>query len=425
MVMTIAELLQKRAAVADEARSILNTAEEANRNLTEEERAAYDAKLNEVEELGERIERQRKLYALELEKPPVRTEVNKNGADNPTREKGDAVSRMVRSLAAAKGSAREAAHYCEQTIHDAEIARALAAGSGSAGGFIVPEQYSAELIELLYPASAVRRMGARVIPMPGGNLTLPKLTGGATAAYVGENSNMTKTEQTFGQLKLSAKKLAALVPISNDLIRFSSPSADAIVRADLIQSIATKEDSEFLRGDGLGLGPKGLRHWAPAANVLAVNATVNLANVTTDLGKLELALMGANVRMIQPGWIMAPRTRVYLENLRDSNGNVAFPEIAQGRLKGYPFAMTTQIPVNLAVTGTGESEIYFVDFADVVIGEVPGLILDVSSEAAYYDGSAVVSSFSQDQTVIRVIVQHDLGMRHDASVAVLKDVDWA
>ncbi len=128
--------------------------------------------------------------------------------------------------------------------------------------------------------------------------------------------------------------------------------------------------------------------------------------------------------MTSPGWIMSPRSFIYLLGLRDTQGNKAFPEMASGTLKGYPFATTTAIPNNLAVTGTNESEIYFCDFADVLVCEVPGLLISVSSEAAYYDGSAVVSAFSRDQTVIRVIAQHDLVMRHTESVAVLSDVDW-
>jgi HK97 family phage major capsid protein len=161
--------------------------------------------------------------------------------------------------------------------------------------------------------------------------------------------------------------------------------------------------------------------------VITVNATVNLANVTVDLGKLWLALRGANVRMANCGWLMAPRTENYLRNLRDGNGNKAFPEMegmTTPRLQGYPVASTTQIPTNLAVTGSNESEIYFVDFNDAIIAEVPGMIIDASGEAAYHDGSNVVAAFSLDQTVIRVIAQHDFGMRYDASVAVLSDVDW-
>jgi hypothetical protein len=63
--------------------------------------------------------------------------------------------------------------------------------------------------------------------------------------------------------------------------------------------------------------------------------------------------------------------------------------------------------------------------ADAVIGDATSIIIDTSTEAAYHDGTQVVAAFSQDQTVVRAIVQHDFGMRHDASVAVLTQVTWA
>jgi len=83
---------------------------------------------------------------------------------------------------------------------------------------------------------------------------------------------------------------------------------------------------------------------------------------------------------------------------------------------------TTSIPVNLG--GGDESEIYFVDFAEIMVGEVEGIIVDASDTAAYHDGSNVVAAFSQDQTVIRAIVQHDMAPRHNTSIAVLTAVDW-
>jgi hypothetical protein len=97
-----------------------------------------------------------------------------------------------------------------------------------------------------------------------------------------------------------------------------------------------------------------------------------------------------------------------------------------GKLWGLPYKTTTQIPINLAYTGSAESENYVADFADCVIGESSEIIIDASPNAAYYDSvaGAVVSSFSRDESVIRAIARHDFGMRHDASVAVHPDVDW-
>ncbi len=61
----------------------------------------------------------------------------------------------------------------------------------------------------------------------------------------------------------------------------------------------------------------------------------------------------------------------------------------------------------------------------MAIGDNLNLTIDVSQEAAYYDGANVVAAFSQDQLVIRAIAEHDFVLRYDKAVAVLAGVDWA
>jgi len=346
-------------------------------------------------------------------------------------EQRRAVGRAVRLLAASRGSQDQAVSMGEKLFgKDDRAVKALTAGTADQGGFLLSPEYSNEVIELLRPMSVIRSMSPTLFPLSKLVAQIPKQTAGATSSYTGEGLNIQSSQPAFGQLQMVAKKLAALVPISNDLLLFDAggPQADDIVMGDLAASLAQREDLALIRDDGTALTPKGLRYWAPAGNVLTVNATVNLANVTTDLGKIMLALLNANVRMIRPGWLMAPRTAVYLMTLRDGNGNYAFrDEMLTGRLWTWPFKTTTQIPINLAVTGSNESELYLVDFADAVLAEVSGIQIDASPNAAYFDSSAgaVVSSFSRDETVIRAISRHDFGMRHDASVAVFSDVDWA
>lgn len=339
-------------------------------------------------------------------------------------EKGKKAARLIRALIAGKGDPDRAAHFAKKSWGDEAIAKALAEGTPEAGGYVVPPEYSTEIIELLRARAVVRQMGPTILPMRSNVINIPKLTGGATANYVGENTNIPTSQQTFGLLTLTAKKLSAMVPISNDLIRDSSPQADAVVRDDMVAALAMREDIAFLRDDGTNNKPKGARYWAHPNNVIAANATVNLANVTTDLGKAILALRKANVRFIRPGWILGPTAENYLMTVRDANGNLAFKEeMLRGTLFGFPYKVSTQIPENLGV-GMNESEIYFADWADAVIGENTDLIIDVSSEAAYHDGTNVVSAFSLDQTVIRAILRHDFAMRYDKSVAVLTGVKW-
>jgi HK97 family phage major capsid protein len=269
-------------------------------------------------------------------------------------------------------------------------------------------------------------------------MSIPKITGGASASYVGENVNISATQQSFGQITLAAKKLAALVPISNELLQVNTVAADQIVREDLVKAMAMREDLAFIRGDGTANTPKGMKFWAHSDNVFAatqpedyaVAATAaDLQHVTSDLASCILKLRQANIPMTNCGWIIAPQIEYFLMTMRDSLGNYAFqPEMATGKLLRFPYAVTTQIPVNLASQVdvgenlSGTTEIYFVNFDDAFIGDAMQVRIDVSNTAAYYDGANVVATFSEDQTVIRAVSMHDFAMRYDKAVAVMEDV---
>lgn len=391
--------------------------------------ASIEGKIAEIDGKIERHEKAVKATA-ELAKPaadaakPAAVPAAAKRAD----EKGLRFGAAMRALAAAGGSREGAVAVAESWGHSNLFAQQSGL-NGPAGGFLIPEDVSGEIIELLRPASVVMSFGPRIVPMDNGNLTMNRINVGTTATYIGETQDAPATGVQFGQIKLSSKKLAALVPISNDLLQSASTQADAIVRDDLVMSLATRMDLAFIRGSGTQFSPLGMRNQLTGtafatSNVLAANATVNLVNVTSDLSRLELALLQANIPMTRPGWIMAPRTMMYLMNLRDGNGNYAFPEMQGGLLRGKPYRTTTNVPTNLG-GGSNESELYLADFAHVLVGEQNGIELAISTEAAYRDASNnLQASFSRDETVVRAIAKHDFALRHLPCVAILTAVTW-
>lgn len=420
----VVKLRQERGTKVDKMEEILAQAGDAD--LTEDQSKEFDALKKDIDSLDARIGRAEEVQRLKAARA---VPADPNSKDNgqsvtaPAEKKGVTVARMARALAAAKGIPQVAAMVASQSFGENHPAtKALAASSGSSGGFLVPEQYSAEIVELLRASAVVRQAGARVMPMSG-TLLVPKITTGSSAAYVGENQNITKTEPKFGQIRLTARKLAAVVPISNDLLRTSNPAADDVVLGDLVAGLANTEDAAFIREDGTGNAPKGMYHWANAGN-RTNSAGTALANIETDIRTAIGKLINNNVRMVSPAWLMAPRSRAELEWIRDASGNKAFPEVGErNQLRGYPIYPTNNIPINLGA-GSNATEMYFVDMADAVIGEEMGILLDVSDTAAYHDGTNVVAAFSQDQTVIRAIMKHDFAMRHDRSVAVIEAITW-
>ena len=352
------------------------------------------------------------------------------------RAPGITMARTVRALAAGKGDLVRAEKFANDVLKDQIVARSFAAAASSAvdGGYALQGTFSAEIIELLRPIAVVRSLGPNIVPLDG-TYTQNRLIGGAAGGYIGENKDIPASKGKLGQLKLSAKKLAALVPVSNDLLRREGgASADAAVRDDLMISLANTEDVSFLRSQGSQYSPKGMRYWVLPSNLIQASSLAGLDGgplvqaVKSDLGKLKLALRSANVRFIRPGFVISPRTEYFLQNLLNSQGFPVFEaEMATGKLNGYPYRVTTQLPENLTVSGvTNCTEIYFADFADVTIGDAPQIGIEFSTEASYIDPTtgSLVSAFSQDQTVMRVIIEHDLGMRHQEGLAILNGVTW-
>ena len=333
------------------------------------------------------------------------------------------VQRMIKAIVAGRMNPTLAAEWYKQEYGGEDmVSKALAANDAAAGGFLVPEDQVTSVIELLRPMSVVRSMNPVIIQMPNGNLSIPAFAGGAQANYIGENTDIPVSQPDFRQVQLSAKKLAAIVPASMDLLRYAETDTQSLIRDDMVAAIAQRSDYAFIRGDGLQSGPKGLRHQVYPDNILQESGTVNSANVMYDLGRMMLALMENNINIRRPGWLMSPRTYIALMTALDANSNHIFKdEMSNGVLWGMPFAMTTQIPVDL---NGSESELYLVEFGDVLIGETTTLLLASSTEAPYVTANGMQSSFSLDQMVIRGIVEHDMQVRHQQAIAVMTDVSW-
>ena len=434
--MRITALKTSLAAVVASMDGILATASNDNdRELTAEEQTEFDAKAKEAEDLQAKIKREESVLALKssaaapVTVPGGTTTTGSGTVPAQVAEKiepGAMVGRVAIAIAATGGQDQRAmADHAAGIWGDqtGEIVANMEQSTATKGGYLVDTAYSRDFVGLLRPKVTLRKMGARSVPMPDGNLTMRKQTGTSQAGYVGEREPAPTTGFPVGELKMTAKTLRAIVPITNQLIRRASFGVDAMVRDDLVTSAAVKEDQQFIRGAGSATAPAGLRSLIPAGNVLTITANPDLDTVTSDLGRLRLKVINANVPMSKCGYIMSPTVAMFLENLRDGNGNKAFPEVAEGRLGIYPIGVTTSVPDNLGAGGN-ESEIYFGDFEQFLIGDTYQVTLAASTEAAYVEDGEVKSAFAQDETLIRLIQEHDTQLRYDSAFAVLTGVTW-
>jgi len=356
--------------------------------------------------------------------------LNKAASATSKRASGTSAAGAIAALVRAGGNLSQAKSYADERWGNAHpVSKALAASDFTAGGAILPVDVSTEIIELLRPQSAVRRMNPRTVDLSSGRLEIPRLDAGGTANWIGENTDIPKSEQAFGNVVLDAKKLAALTPLSNDLIRDARQDVLDVVRDDLVRTLATAEDVQFLTGDGTENKPQGLRNLADSSTVSASNGT-NAANIEADFKRLISDLRTNDIPMTNPWFVMSARSFLALINLRDgTSGDLVFPQlresaIGEGQVFGIPVIVSNNIPDNLG-SGNDESLVMLVDAGQVLLGQSGTLEVRVSDQASFTDSGSNVSSFERDQSLVRVISRVDLNVRHPKAIAVKTAVKWS
>lgn len=384
--------------------------------LAEADLKAFDGAKDAIATLDAQIQRAEEAEALAAQHAePVASKgmpAIHTSKPEPKQYPGATFARTAMAIAAGGGNLQEAAKFAETELNDKQVAAAVSTAAGS-GGALIPENVHNEVIELLRPVSVVRGLNPRLVPLFNGNLKMPKMTGGAVSHYVDENTDSKSSDPSVGDIELSAKTNITMVPISNQLIGRGGFNVEQMFLSDMIAALGSREDAAFLRGDGANNTPTGMKSVATTASrTVAWAGTADVATIDAYLDSLMLKLMESDSMMVRPAWIVSPRTYMKLYGLRDGNGNKVYPEMAQGMLKGFPIAKTNNVPSNLG-SATDESEIYFADFNDVVVGDEPAMTVDFSREASYKDAAGNLhSSFSKNQSLIRLVTGADIGFRH-------------
>ena len=297
--------------------------------------------------------------------------------------------------------------------------KALTVSNPSEGGFAVPEVLSSDIIQVLYPKLAYSKLGSRRIDMPNGNLTLPRFNVRASSGYIGEAAKAADTKPILGALKGSAKKLAALIPISNDLIRGANPSFDAFVRDDLIMSLQLARDYAAFYGPGTASSPAGIDTQLTSAESIGSASTVFTADTPASMKGL---LMAKDVPGISMGWAFNGYHWSWLYNLKTSTGAYIFrDEMNAGKLLGDPFVVCNQIYSDNLAGGTAPTssnygDMFYGDWSEFIEFVQLDMELMASKEASYVNSDGnTVSAMQQDMTVLRALSLHDFGLRHKES----------
>jgi HK97 family phage major capsid protein len=122
-------------------------------------------------------------------------------------------------------------------------------GSSPAGGYLVPPEFYADVLFQLNEFGFGRKYCAQV-EMRTNQLNVSTLTGKPSVAWTDENTTIPASKATFGRLTLTAKKLAAIYPISNELLADANIDIYNTILRIFVNVFAEEEDIQVFRGSG-------------------------------------------------------------------------------------------------------------------------------------------------------------------------------
>lgn len=290
-----------------------------------------------------------------------------------------------------------------------EINKTLGSNTATAAGFLIPPEISAELIELLRAKAVIRNMGVSIYNMKSDRLTFNRITGAATGYWVGEATTKTASDASVGQMELLLKEVAGVCKVKNNLLEDADPAVDSLIRNDLVKVLQLAEDLAFIAGTG-GTQPIGIYN-DPDVPSTDLSATPGFDDLLDALCEIE----SANGE--PTGWLMHPRMKNVLRQLKDGNGRYIYTlgDVSKGepdQLLGLPVHKSTQIPVT-GMPGTNETYIIAGNWSEFAIGQKATPIkMDVSTEAG--------DAFLNDETWFRATLRIDCGVRQPNQFYIVK-----
>lgn len=287
---------------------------------------------------------------------------------------------------AAFKSQEEAAKFIEfaKAVFTGDVvqAKTMSEGVDSEGGYLVPEEFRATLIRLVETYGDARKV-ATVLPMGKDELRIPKLVSGVTVYWVNEGANITPSTPTFGRVNLVAKKLAALVPVTSELLEDSSISIANLLANLFAEAMAEEEDRVAFTGSTSGGDPfDGVLYASGVNQVIMAETSFDAINADYLLDLTSAVPSAAAKR----GTFVLHRT-VFdkVRKLKDSNGDYIWQKpsaAAPGTIWGYPYIVTDVMP-GMADSGPNKPFVFFGDLRQIYIGDRRKMSIAQSSHVGF------------------------------------------
>jgi len=301
----------------------------------------------------------------------------------------------------------------------------------SVGGTLVAPPEQGEVLELMRPVPGCQRAGAKVVPLPPqGKRVYPREASASTGYWLTEATTIPESQVQTGQVSLMAKKAACAIRVNNELFKYTSGAADAILRNNMTRTLENTLDYAAFYGTGSGGQPKGLKLYTATDEVLAITASVTGTDGDTmqpqDGYKLIGRIEDRNFEFT--GWQMRAMTWATISSVRAAAVTTtdALGPFVQDITRaigaspgesycGYKVTKNNLISNTITkASGTNLSEVWGGAWNQLFIGMYGAIELATANQGD--------TSFLADQSILRGILHCDVVPAYPGAFAYVKEL---
>jgi HK97 family phage major capsid protein/HK97 family phage prohead protease len=405
---------QAKSARMDE---ILASAGDEGTTLDAAQKEEHDTLDREIKEIDEHLVR---LHAAEERAKKAAVPVRGDSEDNGTRSRGNVGIVQVRDVlpqgirfaryaglvAASKGNLLQALEMAKmrwpddsqmQAVLKAAVGAGTTSGSGWATELVPYNVLVSDFIEYLRPQTIIGQFGTGNIPslrrVPF-NIRVSGASAGTTGNWVGEGLPAPVSKMTTIAVTLTWAKVEGICVLTQEEVRFSSPSAEAKVRDDLARAIISRMDIDFVdpaKAAVANVSPASITNGVVAIAPTGTTAAKFRADLATLLGTFATNNLGVNDVVL----IMSSSMALQLSMMVNTLGQNDFPEITMrgGMLRGFPVIVSEQLtalgsPSTQMIVAVKASEVYLADDGVVTVDASSEASLEMLDSALQQDGTA-------------------------------------
>lgn len=253
------------------------------------------------------------------------------------------------------------------------------------GGNLFPTEFLAEMVK---PLSEIPRMRGLVTvkTMRRTTLTAPARATRVKMYWTAENASKTTTTATFSQVTLTARKAAAIIYASDELIE-DSTEIDVVqeIISQFADAVGNEEDRVILRGNGT-TEPTGIVGNA-GITTTAVGANLDFDDIINLIYSLKAKYRkGAS-------FLIHPNTARFLRQLKDGNQRYIWQDPVTpdmpAMIMGYPVYEHYDMPSGTTLFGNWKLCYW--------LGDRKQMTVKISNDTE--------TAFTKDETAIRVVMR--------------------